>query len=166
MATLGHHRDGTAGIDERRRPELAKGERVMTERWTDETLDRFASTVAPGIQANNEYLIRVDERLERMALESERSKRESDERMARIEEQMQELAQSQQVTSRDIAQLVTIQQQSSMALNEATIRLADTQEGVVRLLSSLDKDRPTILRKLNTIEDKVDSPLHGQGGKA
>jgi chromosome segregation ATPase len=131
----------------------------MTERWTDETLDRFASTVVTSIAASNEHLARVDEQLERMATESERSKRESDERMARIEEQMQELTAISQATSRDVAQLVTTQQQSSQALNEAMIRLADTQEGVVRLLSSLDEDRPTILRKLNTIEGKVDSLL-------
>jgi crotonobetainyl-CoA:carnitine CoA-transferase CaiB-like acyl-CoA transferase len=80
-------------------------------------------------------------------------------RLDRIEAILEELAQSQQATSRDVAQLVTIQQQSSLALNEAMIRLADTQEGVVRLLSSLDEDRPTILRKLNTIEGKVDSLL-------
>jgi hypothetical protein len=39
------------------------------------------------------------------------------------------------------------------------IRLANTQEGIARLLDSLDEDRPTILRKLNTIEGKVDSLL-------
>ena len=131
----------------------------MTERWTDETLDRFASTVSTSIAASNERMTRVDERLERMAIESERSKRESDERIARIEEQMQELTAISQATSRDIAQLVTTHQQSSQALNEAMIRLTDTQEGVVRLLSSLDEDRPTILRKLNMIEGKVDSLL-------
>lgn len=131
----------------------------MTEQWTDETLDRFASTVVTSIAASNERMPRVDERLERMAIESERSKRESDERIARIEEQIQELTAISQATSRDVAQLVTTHQQSSQALNEATIRLADTQEGVVRLLSSLDEDRPTILFKLNSIEGKVDNLL-------
>lgn len=31
--------------------------------------------------------------------------------------------------------------------------------GIANLLSSLDEDRPTILRKLNTIENKVDQLL-------
>ena len=130
----------------------------MTERWTDETLDRFASTVSTAIASSNERMTRVDERLERMAIESERSKRESDERF-------EELSAVTQAIGRDLAQLITTQQQSSIALNEAMIRLADTQEGVVRLLSSLDEDRPTILRKLNTIEGKVDTLLQHQGGE-
>jgi hypothetical protein len=49
-------------------------------------------------------------------------------RLDRIEAILEELVQSQQETSRDVAQLVTIQQQSSQALSEAMIRLADTQE--------------------------------------
>jgi ABC-type transporter Mla subunit MlaD len=105
----------------------------MTERWTDERLDRFAETV-------DRFIVGADERME-------------------------ELTAVTQAIGRDVAQLVTTQQQSSQALNEAMIRLADTQEGVVRLLSSLDEDRPTILRKLNTIESKVDSLLQHQGGE-
>jgi seryl-tRNA synthetase len=69
-----------------------------------------------------------------------------------------------QALSRDVAQLVSTQEQNSRELNQAMIRLADTQEGIARLLSSLDEDRPTILRKLNTIEGKVDSLLEHQGG--
>jgi seryl-tRNA synthetase len=69
-----------------------------------------------------------------------------------------------QALSRDVAQLVSTQEQNSRELNQAMIRLADTQEGIARLLSSPDEDRPTILRKLNTIEGKVDSLLEHQGG--
>jgi DNA-binding MurR/RpiR family transcriptional regulator len=35
-------------------------------------------------------------------------------------------------------------------------RLIQVQEGMVNLLVSLDEDRPTVLRKLNTIDNKVD----------
>jgi hypothetical protein len=52
-------------------------------------------------------------------------------RLDRIEAILEELAQSQQATSRDVAQLVTIQQRSSHELSEAMIRLANTQEGKV-----------------------------------
>jgi type II secretory pathway component PulJ len=124
----------------------------MTERWTDETLDRFASTVAMSITASNERMTRIDERLDRMVIEAERSKRESDERF-------EELTAVTQAIGRDMAQLITTHQQSSQALNEAMIRLADTQQGIARLLANLDEDRPTILRKLNTIEGKVDNLL-------
>jgi DNA repair exonuclease SbcCD ATPase subunit len=109
----------------------------MTERWTDETLDRFASTIAMSIQA-------------------------SDERMSRMERRFEE---NNTAISRDITQLVATQQEAlreRQELREAMIRLADTQEGIARLLGSLDEDRPTILRKLNTIEGKVDSLLQHQ----
>jgi DNA repair exonuclease SbcCD ATPase subunit len=109
----------------------------MTERWTDETLDRFAATVAMSIQA-------------------------SDERMSRMERRFEE---NNAAISRDITQLVATQQEAlreRQELREAMIRLADTQEGIARLLGSLDEDRPTILRKLNTIEGKVDSLLQQQ----
>jgi hypothetical protein len=65
--------------------------------------------------------------------------------------------------SRDVAQLVSTQEQNSRELNPAMIRLADTQVGIARLLGSLDEDRPTILRKLHTIEGKVDSLVQRQG---
>ncbi len=42
-------------------------------------------------------------------------------------------------------------------LRQATI-------GIANLLSSLDSDRPTILRKLNTIENKVDRLLEQNNG--
>lgn len=41
-------------------------------------------------------------------------------------------------------------------LDTAIQRLTTLNEGVVNLLSSLDEDRPTVLRKLNAIENKVD----------
>ena len=44
-------------------------------------------------------------------------------------------------------------------LDTAIQRLTTLNEGVVNLLSSLDEDRPTVLRKLNAIENKVDRLL-------
>lgn len=44
-------------------------------------------------------------------------------------------------------------------INETIQRLTTINEGVVNLLSSLDSDRPTILRKLDSIENKVDRLL-------
>ena len=50
--------------------------------------------------------------------------------------------------------------QSRIQLLEANNQiLASTQQGVAALLGSIDEDRPTILRKLNTIEQKTDSIL-------
>ncbi|PSR12781.1 hypothetical protein C8255_26105 [filamentous cyanobacterium CCP3] len=44
-------------------------------------------------------------------------------------------------------------------VDEAIQRLTTVQEGMINLLSSLDEDRPTVLRKLNSIENKVDRLL-------
>lgn len=49
-------------------------------------------------------------------------------------------------------------------LREATLRLDVVAEGIANLLSSLDSDRPTILRKLTTIENKLDRLLPGGNG--
>jgi septal ring factor EnvC (AmiA/AmiB activator) len=44
------------------------------------------------------------------------------------------------------------------ALHEAQMaELRDISRGLVNMLSSIDEDRPTILRKLNTIENKTDT---------
>lgn len=47
-------------------------------------------------------------------------------------------------------------------LRQAILKLTEIQGGIAALLSKLDEDRPTILRKLNTIEDKVDQLLDHQ----
>ncbi|GAC1458934.1 MAG: hypothetical protein NVS2B14_01220 [Chamaesiphon sp.] len=44
-------------------------------------------------------------------------------------------------------------------LRESSLRLAGLTEGITSLLVSLDEDRPTILRKLTNIENKVDRLL-------
>jgi hypothetical protein len=119
-------------------------------------LDRMASDSARSKEES-------DERMSRVERDFERSYRESDERMSRWERRFEE---NNAAISRDIAQLVATQQAGEVQrqeLRDAMIRLADTQEGIARLLSSLDEDRPTILRKLNTIEGKVDTLLQHQG---
>ena len=61
-----------------------------------------------------------------------------------------------------IAELTLVQEEAAeerQELRNATLRLTTLNEGVINLLGSLDEDRPTILRKLNTIEDKLDRLL-------
>ncbi len=57
---------------------------------------------------------------------------------------------------RDVAQMVVSHQESCRFYEQLLEKLTETQAGLVNMLSSLDEDRPTILRKLNTIEDKID----------
>lgn len=47
-------------------------------------------------------------------------------------------------------------------LDDTVERLTTLQEGVINLLSSLDDDRPTVLRKLNTLENKLDRLLESR----
>lgn len=61
-------------------------------------------------------------------------------------------------------QAVTTRMDAAIArIDEAIGRLTTLNEGVVNLLSSLDSDRPTILRRLNSIENKVDRLLERRG---
>ena len=41
-------------------------------------------------------------------------------------------------------------------LEENKRLILQTQTGIANLVGSLDEDRPTLLRKLNTIENKID----------
>ena len=50
-------------------------------------------------------------------------------------------------------------EQRMRRLENLTESVARVQEGVTRMLVSIDDERPTILRKLNTIENKVDRLL-------
>ena len=60
-----------------------------------------------------------------------------------------------------LTQLMSEAREERAELRQATIQLAGTTQGIANLLSSLDIDRPTILRKLSSIENKVDRLLEG-----
>ncbi|MGF1490768.1 MAG: hypothetical protein ACFBSE_27055 [Prochloraceae cyanobacterium] len=47
-------------------------------------------------------------------------------------------------------------EQRMRRLESIAERVAKVQEGLSKMLVNLDEDRPTILRKLNTIENKLD----------
>ena len=71
-------------------------------------------------------------------------------------------ARSIQALSDRLVEITNIQeeaQEERQELRQATIRLERLAEGIVNLLGSLDEDRPTMLRKLNTIESKLDQLL-------
>ena len=65
-------------------------------------------------------------------------------RNAEISHQIEDLLESQKLATAEREQL-----------RQATI-------GIANLLSSLDSDRPTVLRKLSTIEKKIDRILEGE----
>jgi len=53
-------------------------------------------------------------------------------------------------------------QEGMLRLDNAMVRLTEVQEGMAKMLASLDEDRPTVFKKLNSIEDKIDRLLQQQ----
>lgn len=117
----------------------------------EQLLDRLASTVATSVATSNERMTRVEENHAR-----------AEERMTRFEQKSErdheQINAELQALSRDVSRLVdtvAAETQQRQELRDATL-------GIANLLASLDSDRPTILRKLNAIENKVDRLLENQ----
>jgi hypothetical protein len=83
----------------------------------------------------------------------------SEERLKRIEAIVESNARAIQAM---LEQRVSDRQRLE-ALEKIIGHMASLQEGLTRILSSLDEDRPTILRRLMKIEDKVDRLLERNG---
>jgi acetyl-CoA carboxylase carboxyltransferase component len=49
-------------------------------------------------------------------------------------------------------------------LRQAMFRLARVEEGLINMVVSIDEDRPTVLRRLASIENKVDRILEKENG--
>lgn len=111
-------------------------------RWTDERLDRLASFIF----ANAEAI------------------RESSERLTIVEQLTQSNSRAIQALTDDIAELKLVIAADHDGSREERAELRQATIGIANLLSSLDSDRPTILRKLNTIETKVDRLLERGDG--
>ncbi len=104
----------------------------MTERWTDETLDRFASTVVTAITANNEAIAA------------------SNDRLTRIEQLVESNNRFLETFGQDVKQLT-----------QKIDRLADTTDQVVRQMaattSSANQDRMDVNTRLSAINRKVEA---------
>jgi hypothetical protein len=50
-------------------------------------------------------------------------------------------------------------------LQNAVVQLINVQSGIANLLTSLDEDRPTVLRKLTAIENKLDRLLEQENAQ-
>ncbi|MGL5793308.1 MAG: hypothetical protein ACRC06_02695 [Waterburya sp.] len=76
----------------------------------------------------------------------------SGERLDRIEAIVESIARSAQAINNDHEERI-------QTLEDLVARLTRLEEGQNRMLASMDDDRPTILRRLMTIENKVDQIL-------
>ncbi|MBV9387687.1 MAG: hypothetical protein JOZ78_14800 [Chroococcidiopsidaceae cyanobacterium CP_BM_ER_R8_30] len=101
-------------------------------------------------------VIASNERMTRLEQTMERDRQESNERMTRIERsigQIEQLTQSNgraiQALTEDITTFKLAVEQDREEAKAERQELRQVTMGIANLLSSLDSDRPTILRKLN-----------------
>lgn len=57
---------------------------------------------------------------------------------------------------------ITRLEQKSIELQDAIVQMTRIENGLARMLGSLDEDRPIILRRLMSIENKIDRLIEGQ----
>lgn len=92
----------------------------------------------------------------------------SNDRLDHLEAIVESNSRAIQALADRMAEIALVQEEAAeerRELREATLRLDRVAEGIVNLFSSLDEDRPTILRKLNSIENNKVDRLLEQGGE-
>jgi len=97
-------------------------------------------------------------------------RRESNRELAEIRQLTNSNAKAIQALTDDVVTFKLATEQSfeqaradRQELRDAVLRLSEVSEGIAHLVSSLDSDRPTILRKLNSVENKLDRLLERGG---
>ena len=78
---------------------------------------------------------------------------------AQLQQLVESNARAIQALTDDLAEFRLIVAEDHQQAAEERAELRRATIGIANLLSSLDSDRPTILRKLSTIENKVDRLL-------
>ncbi len=126
-------------------------------RASDERLTRIEQLVASNSHASDERLTQIEQLIAS-------NSRASDERLTRIEQLVASNSRSIQALSDDLAEfkLTVMEEREQTAEERAELRRATI--GIANLLSSLDQDRPTILRRLSSIENKVNRLLERETG--
>ena len=117
----------------------------------------------------NDRLDRIEKIVEANSLAIEETNRAIQETRRSIEETRRSIEETKKIAesnSRTIQAMLEQRaterlehEQRMRRLENLTESVARVQEGVTRMLVSIDDERPTILRKLNTIENKVDRLL-------
>jgi chromosome segregation ATPase len=104
---------------------------------------------------NNDRLDRIEAILERIASREEEFNNRIDSNARTIQAMLEE-----QATERlRHEERMRSHEEQIAELRRVSIQLANTTNGIANLLASLDDDRPTILRLLNSIDSKVDRLL-------
>ncbi len=113
-------------------------------------------------------LDRIESILERITLKQEAGERETQAIRSLVESNSRAIEATRELTesnSRAIEAMIDQRVTDRLRiqrLEELSASVAKVQEGLSRMLASLDDDRPTILRKLNSIENKIDRIIEDQ----
>lgn len=102
---------------------------MLEQQATDRQRQEEAESI---VQSNSRAIQAMMEQQATDRLKREEEKAQHEERMARLEDTV-------------------------IRLDDTVARLARIEEAQNRMLASMDEDRPTVLRKLTTIENKVDT---------
>jgi hypothetical protein len=92
-------------------------------------------------------------RLGRMILQQESDNR----RMLAIERTVQAMLEQRATDKLEHDERMRLAEERINRLEDVAVKLANIEEAQNRMLVSLDEDRPTVLRRLMTIENKVDT---------
>ena len=90
-------------------------------------------------ESDNRRMLAIERTIQAMLEQRATDKLEHDERMRFSEERMR------------------LSEERINRIEDVAVKLANIEEAQNRMLVSLDEDRPTVLRRLMTIENKVDS---------
>ena len=92
-------------------------------------------------------------RLGRMILQQESDNR----RMLAIERTIQAMLEQRVTDKLEHDERMRVAEERINRIEDVAVKLANIEEAQNRMLVSLDEDRPTVLRRLMTIENKVDT---------
>jgi hypothetical protein len=104
-------------------------------------------------------MLSVQRGLQESQLSNSQAIAANNEAIANLRQLTESNARSIQALGDDIAEMRLSMQKGFEHSLEEREELRQATLGIANLLSSLDEDRPTILRKLNVIENKVDRLL-------
>jgi len=109
---------------------------------------------------NSDRLDRIEQlfeqneiRLGRMILQQESDNR----RMLAIERTIQAMLEQRATDKLEHDERMRFSEERINRLEDVAVKLANIEEALNKMLVSIDEDRPTVLRRLMAIENKVDS---------
>ena len=115
--------------------------------------------MANGSSDNGNRLERIENALDRLTASLETTKQIANSNSRAIQAMMEQQTTERLKHEETMAELKSTHQESMANMRDIMNRVVETQSGLTRILINHDEDRPTILRRLMVIENKVDQIL-------